>query len=163
MRMLVMVCTSEYYLQHKQPAHYLVRKRGKQEWRKLLPISARKRLRGSWEIVWDILGSNPSCIKTEKKIKINLNFGKKSYYVDPSENLPCTTLGFGQIKLYNNLFPMFLVETEQTLSRARIASASLSSMDLDNFTINVNYFLHSLPSGIFNKHNTKLLLEGKLK
>ena len=58
---------------------------------------------------------------------------------------------------------MFLVETEQTLSRARIASASLSLMDLDNFTINVNYFLHSLPSGIFNKHNTKLLLEGKLK
>ena len=62
-----MVCTSEYYLQHKQPAHYLVRKRGKQEWRKLLPISARKRLRGSWEIGRDILGSNPSCIKTEKK------------------------------------------------------------------------------------------------
>ena len=58
---------------------------------------------------------------------------------------------------------MFFVETEQTLSRARIASASLSSMDLDNLTINVNYFLHSLPSGIFNKHNTKLLLERKLR
>ena len=55
---------------------------------------------------------------------------------------------------------MFLVETEQTLSRARNASASLF---LDNFTINVNYFLHSLPTGIFNKHSTKLLLEGKLK
>ena len=104
-----------------------------------------------------------AALKLNKKIKNNLNFGKKGYYVDPSENFQCTTLGFGQIKLYNHLFLVFLVETKQTLRRARSASASLSSMDLYNFTINVNYFLHSLPSGIFNKHNAKISLQRKLR
>ena len=60
-------------------------------------ISALERLRGSWEIVGDILIYNPSGMKTKIKVKNNLNFGKKCYDIDSSEAIQCTTFCFGQM------------------------------------------------------------------
>ena len=52
--------------------------------------SALERLRGSWEIVGDILIYNPSGIKNQNQEESQF-WGKKCYDIDSSEAIQCTT------------------------------------------------------------------------